>query len=468
VLALRLTRGARPAVQLRRLLVAAACGGTAFLLLCVLGHALGHPQAVTASSLRLAWCGVPLAATVYLAVTVARTDPGTRPRPGLSAIGLGPGRLMAVSATNTALAGTLGSAVALLCFLQLRGDLTVLPLTGTATAAFLAPGLPLPLPGAVTLLALPPVTASLAVAVALRPREPRRRTPGGGTAPSYGRHGGRGRRDGREAGKGAAGEPAGALADRTGADGAGAPLPSPSAGSSAGAQGSGVTAPVTAAPAWTGALPAPPPSTPPPSPHEASRGLPWGIAVTAAGLTVEAYAGRAAAAGTVPVPGGFTGGPAGVLAGWLLTALGLALAGPGLTYLSGLLLQAARPGALRLLGGRVLMAEAHRIGRPLGVVCAVAAGGYAMSALRGTGGAGFGPLTLLGALLVTGCTMAALLTAMVEARLARADTMAALRRLGAPATLLRGAAALRAGVLLTLFGPLTATVAALAALPLTP
>ena len=45
--------------------------------------------------LRLAWCVVPLAATVYFAVAVARTDPGTRPRPGLSAVGLGPGRLMA-------------------------------------------------------------------------------------------------------------------------------------------------------------------------------------------------------------------------------------------------------------------------------------------------------------------------------------------------------------------------------------
>jgi hypothetical protein len=450
--------------------VAAACGGTAFLLLCVLGHALGHPQATAASALRLAWCGVPLAATVYLAVTVARTDPGTRPRPGLSAIGLGPGRLMAVSATTTALAGTLGSAVALLCFLQLRGDLTALPLTGTATAAFLAPGLPLPLPGAVTLLTLPPVTASLAVAVALRPRERRRRTPAGGTAPSYGRHGGRGRRDG-----GGAGAPAGAeaRAGGTGAGAAAAPLPSPSAGAptgtALGTAGSGATASATAAPAWTGVLPAAPPSTPPsPSPHEASRGLPWGIAVTAAGLTVEAYAGRASAPGGVPVPGGLAGGPAGVLAGWLLTALGLALAGPGLTYLSGLLLQAARPGALRLLGGRVLMAEAYRIGRPLGVVCAVAAGGCAMSALHGTGGPAFGPLTLLGALLVTGCTVTALFTAAAEARLARADTMAALLRLGAPATLLRGAAALRAGALLALFGPLTATVAALAALPLTP
>jgi hypothetical protein len=183
---------------------------------------------------------------------------------------------------------------------------------------------------------------------------------------------------------------------------------------------------------------------------------------------VESYAGRTAAPGGVTMPGGLVGGTAGVLAGWLLTALGLALAGPGLTYLSGRLLQGVHPGALRLLGGRVLMAEAHRIGRPLGVVCAVVAGGYAMSALHGTHGPAFGPLTVLGALLVTGCTVATLLTAAVEARLARADTMAALRRLGAPTTLLRSAAALRVGALLVVFGPLTVAVASLAALPLTP
>ncbi|MBC7269249.1 MAG: hypothetical protein H5T76_11065, partial [Streptomyces sp.] len=120
MLALRLTRGAQPAVQLRRLLVAAASAGTGFLLLCALGHALGHPQDTTASLLRLAWCVPPLAATVHFAVAVARTDPGTSPRPGLSAVGLGPARLMLVSATTTALATTLGSALALLLFLHLR------------------------------------------------------------------------------------------------------------------------------------------------------------------------------------------------------------------------------------------------------------------------------------------------------------------------------------------------------------
>ncbi|OSC49986.1 hypothetical protein B5181_40555, partial [Streptomyces sp. 4F] len=112
------------------MLVAVASAGTGFLLLCALGHALTHPEAPGASALRLAWCIAPLAATVYLAVAVARTDPGTRPRPGLSAIGLGPGRLMAVSATTTALSAALGSVAALLVFLQLRGDLTGAPADG--------------------------------------------------------------------------------------------------------------------------------------------------------------------------------------------------------------------------------------------------------------------------------------------------------------------------------------------------
>lgn len=170
MLALRLTRGAHPAVQLRRLLVAAASAGTGFLLLCALGYALNHPGATGAALLRLAWCVAPLAATVYFAVAVARTDPATKPRTGLSAIGLGPLRLMALSATTTALSCVLGSVLALLVFLHLRGDLTGMPFDGAA-AESLAAGHPLPLPGALMLLALVPGAASVTVALVLRPRE---------------------------------------------------------------------------------------------------------------------------------------------------------------------------------------------------------------------------------------------------------------------------------------------------------
>jgi hypothetical protein len=112
------------------------------------------------------------------------------------------------------------------------------------------------------------------------------------------------------------------------------------------------------------------------------------------------------------------------------------------------------------------MEEATRIGRPLGVVSAVTSGAYAMTTLYGSDAPSFGPLSTFGTLLVTGCTLATLLTAAVEAKQARADTTAALMRLGAPSLMLRSAAALRAGALLALFGPLTLIVAELAALPL--
>ncbi|MFH8566475.1 hypothetical protein [Streptomyces sp. NPDC017988] len=389
MLALRLARGAHPGVQLRRLLVAAASAGTGFLLLCTLAYAMRYPG--TGSVLRLAWCVAPIAATVYFAVAVARTDPGTRPRPGLSAVGLGPGRLMVLAGISTAVACALGSLLALLFFLHLRGDLSGLPFDGAA-AGLLAADRPLPLAAALTLLTVVPLAASAASATALRPR--------------------RGKAGPRPRGDEGAEEPA-------------APAPAPS-------------------------------------------GLPWGVALLAAGLAVETYAsgsGSVAGAG-FRMPGGASGASVGVLAGWALTALGLALAGPGLTYLCGRVLQAARPGAMRLLAGRVLQQEARRIGRPLGVLCAVASGAYASVVLYAGPLPGVGPLTALGALLVAGCAVLTLATTAVEARQSRAHTTAALLRLGAPATMLRGSAALRAGTLTAVFAPLTWVVAELAALPL--
>ncbi|MFS8202058.1 hypothetical protein ACLVWQ_25615 [Streptomyces sp. CWNU-52B] len=589
MLALRLARSARPAVQFRRLLVAAASAGTGFLLLCALGYALGHPGASTAAVLRLAWCLAPIAATVQFAVAVARTDPATRPRPGLSAIGLGPGRLMALAAVSTAASCTLGSLVALLVFLHLRGDLAGLPLDGAA-AGLLAADRPLPLAAVLTLLALVPIVASAAGALVLRPRglrsagaaaggRPRRLTGFGGYGRStervgfgaYGRFGTHpdersgGPAEGRdEAGQSAPG-PSGRRSDPQAPSGNGAPdghaghaAPGPqdapgrvlsldvprrsgargnarvgtdgdgtegNAGldgnaGSAGSAGSaereepggrdgremrdtsdlhssrhprdrrdardardadehrgprhsaghpdddagpgGSTAPTLAR------LPGHPldPHHPLP-PLPAPGALPWGTAVLAAGLAVETYAGRRApASGGPTLPGGFDGGSLGMLVGWALTAIGLALAGPALTHLCGRLLQTARPGALRLLAGRVLMEEATRIGRPLGVVCAVASGAYAMAVLYTDTRPDTGPLTTLGALLVAGCAVATLLTAAVEARNARADTTAALLRIGAPAVTLRAAAALRAGTLIAVLGPLTWLIAQLAALPL--
>lgn len=151
-------------------MVAAASAGVGFMLLCTLTYALSHPTDSGTSAVRLLWCLIPLAATVHFAVAVARTDPSTRPRSGLSAIGLGPARLSALAAVSTAVSGTLGSMVALLFFLHLRGDLTGLPFDGAA-AELLAADRPLPLGAALTLLTLVPLLSSVAAALTLRPRQ---------------------------------------------------------------------------------------------------------------------------------------------------------------------------------------------------------------------------------------------------------------------------------------------------------
>ncbi|CAL9556427.1 hypothetical protein SUDANB120_04552 [Streptomyces sp. enrichment culture] len=356
MLALRLTRGSRPLVQLRRLIVAAAAAGSGFLLLYVLAEAAARPAG---SFPRLLWALLPLAATVHLAVRTARTDPATRPREGMDAVGLGPLHLALAAAVSTAVACTLGSAVALAAFLHLRGNLGGLPFDG-AGAALLHADRPLPLAAALTLLSLTPLAAAAAAAaLALRPRTP-------------------------------------------------------------------------AAPA---------------------AGLPWGIALAACGLAVLGHAG----------PGGRA-----LPAGWALTAAGLALAGPGLAYACGALVQAVRPGALRLLAGRTLQEEAPRLGRPLGVLCAAGTAAIA-AALPGRGGIGapLGPLTGPAFALTVLCAAATLLAAAVEVRQSRAASRAALADLGAPGSVLRTAATVRAAALLAVCLPVCWGVARLTSLALT-
>ncbi|MCY0934435.1 hypothetical protein [Streptomyces sp. H34-S4] len=356
MLALRLARGSRPLVQLRRLMVAAASAGSGFLLLYVLAQATARPAG---SFPQLLWALVPLAVTVQFAVAVARTDPATRPREGLDAVGLGPVRLTLVATISTAVACTLGSAVALAVFLHLRGEVTGLPFDG-AGAQLLHADQPLPVAAALTLLALLPLVASVATALALRPH----------------------------------------------------PRPAP------------------------------------------QTVLPWGIALTACGLAVLAFAG----------PGG-----AGPPVGWALTALGLALAGPGLAYACGTLVQAVRPGALRLLAGRALQEEAHRLGAPLGVLCALGAGALSAVALRDHDGllVPLGPLTAPAAALVALCAAATLLTSAVEVRQARAAGHETLAGLGAPGKVLRTAATVRATALVAVCLPLSWGVSQLTSLALT-
>lgn len=382
-------RGGRPDVQLRRLLVSAASAGTGFLLLCALGHAL---QGGPGRAVRLAWCLVPLVATVYVAVAVARTDPALRPdRSGLAAFGLEGTGLRVFAGVATAAFCSLGSVVALIAFLFARGNLMGQPL-GHGAAKALGATYSLPPAGIITLLAAVPVVASVAATLAV---------PVGAR--------GRGTQDGRAS-----------------------------------------EAPV-------------PPATPP-------AGLPWGVALLTAGLAVQTYAGRGAERGGTAWLDGAGTSPAGTLTGWALTALGLAVAGPGLTYLCGRALQSAHPGAVRLLAGRGLQEEARRIGRPVGVVCAVAAALLAAVRLDAAapsrqGDAAPGLLTVFGVTLVAACAGAALLLAAVESRQARHETTATLQRAGAPAATLRSAVAVRAGALLIVLAPLAWVVAVLATLP---
>ncbi|MFK0290937.1 hypothetical protein ACIQU6_10730 [Streptomyces sp. NPDC090442] len=205
-----------------------------------------------------------------------------------------------------------------------------------------------------------------------------------------------------------------------------------------------------------------------PSATAAPSGLPWGVALTAAGLAIEAYTSPAGTpGGLLPLPSRLIVSPPTVLIGWGLAAFGLVLAGPGLVYLSGQLLCAGRPGALRLLSGRVLQEESHRLGRPIGVLCAVASAAYAAAAVyEAAPSRPLGPFTAIGAAVILACVSASALTAAWESRTARAHTTAALRRLGASASVLHRATALRTLALLLVLGPLTWTVAEMATLPL--
>ncbi|NJQ02277.1 hypothetical protein [Streptomyces zingiberis] len=400
MLALRLTRGAGGAVQLRRLAVAVASGGVGFLLLATLGHAAAFPARAGDASLRLLWCALPLAAAVQLAVATARTDLAPEQRRRLAAAGYGPVRLALLGASSAAVSCALGGVAAGVLFLGLRGDLGTPALPGTEQ--WLGAGAGVPLAAVFTLLTVVPTVAAGATAVALRPR--------GETA--------------------------------TGGDGTGAPGPAAREGRGPGA----------------------------------FLALPWGVALITAGLALGSYSAPSAApagpAAGVPLGERLGGVPAGVAGGWALVAAGLVIALPGVTQLSGWLLAAGRPGALRLLAGRFLQTEAARVGRPVGVACAVFAallvagrlsGGSWLSELPASG-----PLLPAGMGLVAGCTALTVVISAAESRAERADTTDALLHVGAPAVLLRRAVALRVAVVAAVAIPLSWSAATLATLPLTP
>ncbi|MGP3968600.1 hypothetical protein [Streptomyces sp. 6N223] len=392
MLALRLARGSAPGALVRRLLLAGAAAGVGFLLLAALGHALANPGSGGASALRLACCALPLAATLQLAGAVARADPSMRARSGLDAAGLGPVRVPVLAAASAALAGLLGSVLALLLFLHLRGDATGiaalgggLPLRGAA-AERLSAGEPLPVAAALTLLAVVPGAAAAVSALALRHRP----------APPQ------------------------------------APLP--------------------AQPHQRRSEPEP---AEPPVP--APGGLPWGMVLIMSGIALGAHTGSRDLSGeagnTLALPGVLGEVTPGVVLGWLMIAVGIVLAAPGLTHLCGQVLAAGRPGVLRLLAGRALQREASRLGCPLGALCAASAA--LLAALRLEGPGLFGPLGVLGTVVVLASVLGTIAAVSAQVRAERGETRAALLRLGASQRLLRGVAGLRAGTALTVFGLLS-------------
>ncbi|MEE4540888.1 hypothetical protein V2S66_02765 [Streptomyces sp. V4-01] len=350
----------------RWLLVTAASAGSGLLLLSSLGWALAHPGGgADGAVVRLGWCLIPVLVTVQLAVAVGRAQPAGWPRTGLSAVGLGRTGVVMLAAACAAVTCTLGSAVALAVFLQLRGDVVGVPWNGVGPG-LLAAGRPLPPAGAITLLALVPVAAAAATAFRLREERP----------------------------------PA----------------------------------------------------------HDAPGTLPWGVSLVAVGLAAEL---TAPSGHEVPLPSGLGSISPAALAAWAVTAIGMVLAGPGIVHLCGRLTASFRPGAVRLLAGRALQYEARRIGYPLGLLCATAS-----AALAAWDGAhALGPVSSFAAALIAVCVLATSALALTETRNARTAPRAALHAVAASPAVLRGAVAVRAGVLFAVLVPVTVLVAALSTYP---
>lgn len=406
MLALRLIRGSHPLVVLRRLAVASAACGVGFLLLVALGYALDHPRDPTPALTGLLWTLIPLAATAQLAVAVARSEAGPGRRSGLRAAGLGRGGLPLLATAATALSCLAGSTIALLLFLTLRGAPWTTP-GSAADAQTPAGGGPLPVPATLTLLLLLPAVAAASCALTFHGR----RT----SAPS--------------------------AADQ--------PNAVPPANATK----------VPKQPARTG-------TSDLPATARVPAALPWSVALVATGLVV--------ATGATDQGGDLAGAPldpfdgigVGVVAGWALIAVGIVLAAPTVVALTGRLVAAGRPGALRLLSGRLLQEEAPRLGGPFGVLVVVACG--ALSALSVYGTAPFGPFSVLGGGIVLACACGSLLTTAWSRPTAGDGVRATLPRLGAPPSLLRRLIALRVCALAVVLLTLVLALSWLVVLPLRP
>ncbi|MGI5348521.1 hypothetical protein ACQEU8_10030 [Streptomyces sp. CA-250714] len=415
MLTLRLTLAAPPLALLLRLLLLCASAGVGLLLLATLSYALDHPDNRAAALVRLLWCTVPLAVTAQLAAALGRTEPRAAARSGLDAAGLGPARLPLLAARTTAAPSVTGSAVALLVTVRGVGGIGGaddsahgLALPGPS-AGLPLPGQPLPAPAVVTLLSAVPLLAAFAAARGARAGAP---GPEDSLAPTA--------------------------------------VPASTRGSKTRAGVGEATATErrdwTAASRWAELL--------------------CGTTLTAGGLLLAAYAARAGAAeGWAVRAEDLAASP--LAAGWLLTAFGLVLAGPGLTTLSGHLLGSVRPGLVRLLAGRSLIREAPLLGRPLGALSAVAAALVALARARlaDDGTPAPGPLVGLAAVLTGCCVGGAVLAALARTRRGRAPLRELLDRIGAPRRLGRAVTLLRGAVVTVLFAALAVTAGLLAAVP---
>lgn len=401
MLALRLIRGSHPRTLLRRLCVAMVASGVTFLLLASLGYALDHPHAPSPALTGLLWTLIPLAAATRLAVAVAQSEAGPGWRTALSAAGLGRSRLPLVAAATTALSCLTGSVVALLLFLCLRSGFRALPWSGHVSQLRGGIG-ELPVLGTLTLLLLLPAVAATSSALAVRSRL---------RAPS--------------------------ASSRTQQQPA-AISPSLPANTEVYTPSSGEL-PVAGVPAT----------------------VPWAVALAATGLAVATYT----SGKLTPVPPDpLDNLGVGLLAGWALVAVGIVLASPAVTELTGRLISLRQPGALRLLAGRLLQEQAHRIGGPLGVLAALSCG--VLTATVGYGTEYLSPYAVFGSGLVLLCALGTLLT---TARLRPEQEGGAhltLPALGAPPTLLRRTAVLRVSALTVVMVPLVLAVTWLVILPL--
>lgn len=196
--------------------------------------------------------------------------------------------------------------------------------------------------------------------------------------------------------------------------------------------------------------------------HGAPGSLPWGVALVAVGLAVEVAAPKHSG---VPLPSGLGVIAPAAVGGWIITTVGLVLAGPGMVYLCGRLLAAFRPGGVRLLAGRILQHESRRIGRPLGLLCATAAAALSAYALQSGGGHTLGPVTVFAFTLIAVCVLATAAVGLADTGNDRPEARGALQEVAASPSVLRAALAVRAGALAAVLVPVAFLVAALSTVP---